>query len=134
MNKLKSAGAVLAGFLVIIVLSAATDLILEGTGVFPSVEEQQEHGFNELWMQLLTLFYRAVFTVLGGIVTAKLAPRRPMRHVFALLIVGLIIGTISSIAADISLGIFPVWYSVALVAIGPPLVWLGGKMVVRKQA
>lgn len=125
---IKSVWAVVAGFLAIIVLSSAVDMILEGVGVFPSVEEQQEHGFNEFWMQALTLFYRVIFTVLGGIVTAKLAPRHPMRHILALVIIGVIVGTAGSVAVHASLGIFPVWYSVALVAIGPPSAWIGGKL------
>lgn len=135
MNKttLKSIWAVAAGFLAIIVLASAADMILEANGVFPTVEEQQKHGFVEPWMQYLTLGYRLIFTVIAGAITAKLAPNRPMRHVIILGIVGTVVGIVGSIAVA-SLGIFPLWYSIALVAISLPAVWLGGKLVTKRSA
>lgn len=130
-NIFKSIGAVLAGFLVGLVLARITDIILEGAGVFPSVEEQQKHGFNEGWMLALTLLYRFIFTALGGFVTARLAPGNPMRHVMVLAVITTLIGTAGSIIVAITLDIFPVWYSVALAAISFPAIWLGGKLAAR---
>lgn len=133
MNTLKSIGAVLAGFITIFILSNGMDKILEGTGVFPTVDEQLKHGFTVWWMQALTLFYRIIFTAVGGYVTAKLAPSRPMRHVIILATIGTVPGAVASLAVA-SMGIFPVWYSVALVAIGFPSVWLGGKLALNGKS
>lgn len=121
----KSIGAVVAGLLAIIVLSNGTDTVLETTGVFPSLQEQLEQGFTTPWMVMLALVYRSVFTVLGGYVTARLAPKRPMRHVLTLGAIGLVLGTAGAIATA---GIVPAWFSLALLVLGLPCAWLGGKL------
>ena len=42
---------------------------------------------------LLALSYRLVYTILGGYITAGLAPHRPMRHVLILGIIGFVMAT-----------------------------------------
>jgi hypothetical protein len=121
----KSIGAVFAGLIAIVVLSNGTDTVLEATGVYPSIAEQQERGFTMWWMLLLAIGYRAVFTVVGGYVTAALAPRRPMRHVLALGLIGVVLGTLGAVAAA---GVAPVWFSVGLIVMSLPCVWLGGRL------
>lgn len=133
MKVFKSIAAVLAGLIVPFILAMITDMILEKSGVFPSVEHQKEHGFNILWMNLLALAYRFGFTVLGGYVTAKWAPSNPMRHVTILATIGTVLALVSNIAvANIpeTANVLPLWFMVVLVIMVIPGVWLGGKLAV----
>src|SRR5690348_14122814 len=91
---LKSILAVLAGFLIIVVLSVVTDAILEAAGVFPSASDQ---GKFVTWMLLLAFGYRTIYNVLGGYVTAAIAPANPIRH--TVILGG--IGTLGGIAGVI---------------------------------
>lgn len=121
---IKSIGAVLAGFITVVVLSTATDSLLEALHIFPS----PQGGLFITWMLALALFYRCVYTVIGGYVTARLAPRRPMRHVLALGIVGTIAGIMGVVAGW---NLSQHWYPIAIAISGLPCVWLGGKIKTR---
>lgn len=121
----RSVGAVVAGLVAIIMLSNGTDTILEATGVFPSVEVQREEGFDTLWMVMLAIVYRSIYMVLGGYVTAALAPDRPMRHAVILGITGIAFGILGAIATR---DITPAWFSISLIVLGLPCVWLGGRL------
>lgn len=128
MNKtiFKSVGAVLAGFLTVVVLSIATDTILEKLGFFPPIGG----GLFVPWMLLLALAYRSAYTVAGGYVTARLSPNRAMRHVVILGIIGLVAGTLGAIAGW---NLSAHWYPILLAITGPLFVWLGGKLYLSKQ-
>jgi hypothetical protein len=117
---LKSIGAVIAGFMTVVVLSIATDSIVEALGIFPGAAHPEAY---KQWMLAVALFYRTIFTIFGGFVTAKLAPTKPMRHAVILGILGTIAGTLGAIAGW-SLGNH--WYPIALAALGLPSTWLGG--------
>jgi len=121
----RSVGAVLAGLIVIVVLSSVTDTLLESIGVFPPVAVQREEGFDALWMVTLALVYRSIYTVVGGYVTAALAPKRPVRHAVILGIVGIALGVLGAIA---TWGITSAWFNVSLLVLGLPCVWLGAKL------
>jgi MFS family permease len=125
----KSIGAVVAGLVTIIVLSNGTDTVLETTGIFPSLQAQLEQGFTVPWMVVLALVYRCVYTILGGYVTARLAPKRPTRHVLTLGVIGLVLGIAGAFATS---DIVPAWFSLALIVLGIPCAWLGGKLQQRK--
>ena len=122
-NVFKSIGAIFAGFLVVVVLSIATDAILEATGVFGPPSQ----GLFTLWMILLAIAYRTIFTVAGGYVAAMLAPSRPMRHAVILGILGTVIGTLAAIAT-IPINLSPAWYPIALAVLALPSSWFGGKL------
>jgi hypothetical protein len=125
----RSAGAVAAGFLVTALLSILTDALMHGTGVFPP---QGEPMFNGLFAWALA--YRIGFTVLGGYLTAALAPQRPMRHVLILGAIGTcaaIIGVLATWNAGPAFG--PRWYPLSLVVTAIPSVWAGGVLHVRQQ-
>src|SRR3954468_12679831 len=98
MNKktFKSIGAVLAGFLTVAVLSVVTDVVMEALTVFPPQNRPEEYA---PWMLLLALIYRLAYTVLGGYITAKLAPSKPMKHVIILGIIGTVFGLLGTIAS-----------------------------------
>lgn len=127
MARLKSILAVLAGFLTVVVLSIGTDTILEQTGIFPPIAE----GLFITWMLALALFYRTLFTILGGYVTAWLAPQNSMKHVWALAILGQI-GGIAGVFAGWNLSAH--WYPIALAVFAIPSVWLGGYLRTRKTS
>lgn len=119
-NTLKSIGAVLAGFVVILVLSIGTDAILKAAGVLP-----YDHLFVSTGLILVVIFYRALYSLIGCYFAAKLAPYSPMKHALALGVVGLIISIIGAVvAADLG----PTWYAWTLAVIALPVAWLGGKL------
>jgi hypothetical protein len=123
MATLKSIGAVLAGFLTVVVLSIGMDFILESLGFFPPQNEPDSYTW---WMLLIALIYRCAATVAGGYVTARLAPNRPMRHALILGIVGIVAGTAGAIA---TWGMTPHhWYPIALVVTAVPCTWYGGTL------
>lgn len=126
-NTFKSIGAVLVGFITVFVLSVATDFVLETFGVFPGFEEQLAHGLYITWMLVLALVYRSIYTVIGGYVTAVLAPNRPMRHAVILGIIGIAAATLGAIATW-GKGLGPEWYSISLIVFALPCTWLGGKL------
>lgn len=128
MNILRSIWAVVAGFVVVVVLSMVTDSILEKLGIFPPLTNP---GAYAAWMLAAALVYRSAYTILGGYVTARLAPRNPMRHVY----VAMVLGAIGGIAGAIqgwSLGNH--WYPVLLAVTGPLFVWLGGLRYTRRMS
>src|SRR5690348_10242357 len=94
-NTFKSIWAVVAGFLTVIILSVATDMVLESTGILPS--QSRPELFTGLLL-LLAFVYRSIYAMVGGYVTATLAPTNTMRHVTILGILGTL-GGIAGVAA-----------------------------------
>jgi hypothetical protein len=124
----RSAGAVLAGFLAVVVLSLGTDQLLHVLEVYPPWgEPMREPGLN-----LLALAYRIVYAVLGSYVTARLAPRAPMRHVWVLSAIGCAIAGFGAIAV-IPLNLGPAWYPIALAVTALPCGWVGGTLYLRSR-
>jgi hypothetical protein len=123
---LHSAGAILAGFLCVAVLSLGTDQIFHMLDVYPPWgEPMRDFGDN-----LLAFSYRSLYAVAGGTVTARLAPYAPMRHVLILGCIGTILSALGAYAA-ITMDMGSVWYPVALVVTALPLTWLGGYLGLR---
>jgi len=126
MNPLKGIGAILAGMIFIVVSHTGTDFVLERLGVFPPPEQ----GFHITWMVVTATVYRSIYTVVGGYVTAALAPDPPMRYVVILGLIGLTLGTLAAIAT-IPMKLGPAWYPIALAVLALPCVWLGGRLRTR---
>jgi hypothetical protein len=121
---LRSTAAVLAGFFAVAVLSLATDQLLHVLNVYPPWGEP-------MWdwrLNLLALSYRVFYTVVGGYLTARLAPHAPMRHVFVLGAIGFVTGAAGAAVAIGAADLGPSWYPILLALSGPPSVWLGGKL------
>lgn len=117
---LRGTGAVLAGLVTIVVLSTAADAVLHATGVYPPFPEVMADG-----LFLLATAYRIVFGIAGCWLTARLAPRSPMKH--ALVLGG--IGTALSVAGAAAMGEHgPAWYGLAIIAISLPCAWAGGRL------
>lgn len=121
MGKLKSIGSVVVGFLTVAVLSVVTDKVLENMGYFPSVDA----WLFDTKLLVIAFLYRSIYAVLGGYITATLAPDNRMKHVKILGIIGTF-GGIAGIFAGWNLSDH--WYPIALAVTAFPLVWLGGKM------
>jgi hypothetical protein len=118
----RSVVAVIAGFVAVAGLSLATDQLFHVFEVYPPWgEPMYDTGLNAL-----ALSYRIVYTVLGGFITARLAPRAPMRHVMILGIIGLIAGSAGAIGAIAIGGLGPNWYPIAIAVTAYPCTWLGG--------
>ena len=122
-------GAVLAGFFATFILSIATDLVLHGAGVFPPWGQPMSNALFGL-----ATVYRSIYTVGGGYITARLAPDRPMAHVWALGIIGLFAALRAPWRRGAQARIGPKWYPLALVALALPSVWTGGKLAERAAA
>ena len=123
MKILKGIGAILAGIIFIVVSHTGTDFVLEKLGIFPPPDQ----GFHVTWMVVTATLYRSIFTVVGGYITAALAPDPPMRYVLILGLIGLAVSTLAAIAT-IPMKLGPSWYPIALAALALPCVWLGGKL------
>jgi hypothetical protein len=128
MKIVKGSGAILAGFIFIVVSHTATDFVLEKRGIFPPPQQ----GFTVTWMVVTATIYRTIYTVIGGYITAALAPDPPMRYVIILGVIGLALGTIAAIVT-IPMKLGPAWYPVALAVLALPSVWLGGKLRTRNH-
>ncbi len=127
MNTIRSIVAVVAGFLTVVVLSTGTDSILEALGIFPPIGAQ---GLFVTWMLAVALAYRIVFTILGGFVTAKLAPAHSMKHVWVLAALGQM-GGIAGVVAGWNLSAH--WYPIAIAVTAIPTVWLGGYLATKSK-
>jgi hypothetical protein len=117
-------GAVLAGFAVIVVLSLAADMLMRAAGAFSAGQMANQGQFA------IAALYRAAFTVVGGYVTARLAPDWPLRHAWVLAGIGLAAG-LGGIAAYFSGGgaeMGPLWYAVSIPLSAIPCVWLGARL------
>jgi hypothetical protein len=128
MNILKGIGAILAGMIFIVVSHTGTDFILEKFSIFPPPSE----GLHTQWMVVTATIYRCVFTVVGGYITAALAPNPPMRYVVILGIIGLLLSTLGAIVT-IPMKLGPAWYPIALAVTAFPCTWLGGVLRCRPQ-
>jgi archaellum biogenesis protein FlaJ (TadC family) len=78
---------------------------------------------NEL---LLFVSSIALFMMVGGYVTAKLAPQDPKNHTISLGTILTVIGLVASIALSFA-NYGPNWFGWLLVLSGLPFAWLGGK-------
>jgi hypothetical protein len=114
--------AVVAGFLVVVVLSTATDAVLHAARVFPPLGQSMSNG-----LFALATAYRTLYGILGSYVTARLAPNQPMKHSLIGAAIGTAIATIGAVATwNMNLG--PHWYPVALIVTAFPTGWLGAKL------
>ena len=120
--KKKSIWAVVAGVLVIIVVTTLVDIVLHATRVFPPMDQP----INDA-LALLATSYRIVISISGAWVTARLAPEKPMKHAMILGVVGVVLGLVG-VVATWNLGLGPRWYPISLAVLAIPQCWVGGKL------
>ena len=127
---IRSVGAVLTGIIVGVLLTIITDVMLHAIGVYPPSGQPM---VNADALLLLATAYRVVYGVLGGHITARLAPDRPMRHALAGGVVGFVVCTVGAVVTwNRGAAFGPHWYPLALVATAVPCAWLGGQLRVMQ--
>lgn len=118
----RSIGALLAGFVFVVILSLGTDLVLHAAGIFPPLGQIMSNA-----LFLLATIYRTVYAVVGSYITARLAPNRPMQHALLGGAIGLVLSVVGAVVTwNKDMG--PHWYPLALVVTALPCAWLGGKL------
>jgi hypothetical protein len=117
--------AVLAGLILIIVLSIGTDTVLEKT-IWPGLAQAQ--ASMAVW--IFVTAYRAAYSIAGCWLAARLAPDHPMTHALALGFIGVLF---SSLGAIVMWGVGPNWYPIALIVISLPCAWIGGRLAQRRR-
>jgi hypothetical protein len=129
-NFARSIGAILAGFVFVVIVSLGTDELLHLAGVFPPWGASMV-GFDGAL--LLATAYRIIFGTAGSYITARLAPDRPMRHALIGGFIGLALSTLGAAATwNRGPAFGPHWYSLALVVTALPTAWAGGKLRVMQ--
>src|SRR5262245_9547939 len=122
--RMKSIGAVFAG-IVANFLAVPIDAVMHAQGIFPPDGQDMSDGLFGL-----AFAYRAALAVLGGYVTARLAPQNPMKHAMILAGIGLLL---SSAGAAAMWSVGHVWYPLALIAICVPASWAGARLCLRRR-
>ena len=126
----RSVGAVIGGFAVTATLSIATDGILHAMSVFPPMGVRMSDP-----LFVLAATYRALFTVVGGYTTARLAPRTPMRHAMGLAIVGSFTGALGIVVwANGGDAMGPLWYTLSIPLSAFPCIGAGAWLARRTMA
>jgi hypothetical protein len=123
MTILKSIGAVLGGFLVVAGLSTLTDTFLEYIGVFPAAT-------LTTGLLVLALVYRIIYTLLGGYITALLAPKNKITHVWVLAGIGQLGGIVGVI---VGWNLSDHWYPIMIAVTAIPSVILGGWLYLKNS-
>jgi hypothetical protein len=122
----RSIGALLAGFVAVVVLSLGTDFALHATSVFPALGQRMSDA-----LFILATAYRTLYGVVGSYVTAQLAPDRPVGHALVGGLIGVALSTLGAVVTwNKDLG--PHWYPLALIVTAMPTAWLGGKLRVMQ--
>jgi hypothetical protein len=114
-------GALVAGFVTVAVCSTAVDGIFHASGIFPTSEKPMEdHLF------VIALGYRLLIGVLGGYITARLAPTNGKRWALVLGLIGTVLSIAGAAATWNMPSMGPSWYPVALAVTALPCCWAGG--------
>jgi hypothetical protein len=122
--------AVLAGMVLGVAITLATDEVLHRVGVFPPWGASMTGYDGAL---LLATIYRTVFGVLSSYITARLAPYRPMGHALA----GGFFGLLASAAGAVTTwnkgpAFGPHWYPLTLGVLALPTAWAGGLLRMKQ--
>jgi|SRR5215467_10089157 len=124
----RSIGALFAGFVVVVLLSIGTDILLHVTGIFPPLGQPMSNALFGL-----ATVYRTVYAIIGCYITARLAPDRPMGHALLGGAIGLVLATLGAVATwNRGPALGPHWYPVALIVTALPCAWLGGRIRVSQ--
>ena len=121
-TKLKGALAILAGLLLTTVLAIACDALL--LRLFPG-KFGPNGATGDTLILLAVLLYCSFFEFLGGYVTARLAPDRPVGHAVVFGLVGLALSVLSTIGRW---NTTPAWYFIAVIILIVPAAWAGGRL------
>jgi hypothetical protein len=122
--------AVFAGFVVVIIITLATDEMLHRIGVFPPWGASMV-GFDGAL--LLATVYRTIYGVAGSYITVRLAPSRPMGHALVGGAIGLAVSILgAAVTWNKGPAFGPHWYPLALIVLALPTAWVGGRLRVSQ--
>jgi hypothetical protein len=124
---LRSAGALLLGLVVVVILSLVADQVARMLGLLPRLDQPAP----ESGTLVLPFVYRSVIVVLGAYVVARFAPYAPMGHALVSGVLGLVLSILGAVA-QWDLGSH--WYPIAIVLTAVPYSWLGGVIHRRLHA
>lgn len=122
-NILKSIGAVLAAFIAVGVVTTATDYVFEPFLGIASVSISLVFA----WM----VIYRFIYDTLGCYLVARLAPNHPIRHVWIVGILGLVIGLTGTILLVGNPAAGPLWYGIVVALSSLLSAWLGARLYLK---
>lgn len=122
---LKSIVALIAGFAALVILSIATDTVLEKAGIM----KIDPFNDNPVWLILIIIGYRTAYSIFGCYLAARLAPKNPMKHALILGAIGVVLTTIGTI---VMWDVPPHWYPISLAVLTMPAAWVGGRLGLRK--
>ena len=122
---LRRVGAVLAGLLFVIIITTATDALMHATGIFAPLGQPMADS-----LFVLALAYRIIYSIIGGYITARLAPDQPVKHALVLGVIGFVLGLAGTVATwNRGPEFGPKWYPLLIMLTAIPSVWLGSKLV-----
>ena len=120
--------AILVGFLVVVIISMATDLVMHSIGLFPRLGQPMTDK-----PLLIATAYRLIYGVVGAYITARLAPYNPMRHSLWGGVIAMVLGIMGAVATWNKGPAFgPHWYPVALIVTALPCAWIGAKLWISR--
>jgi hypothetical protein len=115
---IRTIAGVVCGYLV-------TGMLIFGTdSAAGAMFGKDQNGMGPHWYLGVSILTGALYALLGGFVCTLIARERPRQALIALLIVGELVGVASTAAYW---GKVPLWYSLGLLIVYPPAVWLGGR-------
>lgn len=117
--------AVVAGFVVIGVLSVGTNMALHAAGILPPADQP----ISSVPLLLLMTAYVAAYAIFGCWLAAALAPSHPMRHALILGVLGLAFNLMSTAAVW---NLYPRWWIVLSLLLVMPYAWIGGRLRERQ--
>lgn len=121
--RLRTAAALIVGFVAVAALSMAADALLHAMSYYPN------DGTAGSDPQLaVALAYRTAFTVLGGYITARLAPSHPQRLAVVLGAIGTLFAVLGAVAMW---GLGHQWYAISIAVLAIPSTTLGGWLFTR---
>lgn len=121
--RLRTAGALIAGFVAVAALSMAADAVLHAMNYYSN-----DGTVGSDAGLAVALAYRTVFTVLGGFITARLAPSQPQRLATILGAIGTLFALLGAVTMW---NVGHQWYPVALVVLAIPSTAFGGWLFTR---
>jgi hypothetical protein len=126
---LRSVGAVLAGVLVNIVVVGTIDAAMRAAGIYPPMFQPMA---GHQWA--LALASRVIFAVVGGLLTARLAPSVPMRHVMVLGAIETLLSVPFVLVNWNKPEFGPHWFAMSVAITCLPCAVLGGLMYAKRVA
>ena len=119
----RSVLALLAGFIVNVMLSVVTDFALQAAGILPAIGRGPMNDFQSA----LAAVYRTLFGIVSSYIVARLAPYRPIEHALVGAAIGMMLATAGAVATwNKALG--PHWYPLLLIVLALPSGWAGAKL------